>query len=170
MMAIGGNMKTQLISDSLKAALEQQIANERYNATIYLYVAGYFRANGCDNIGKIFIEQHAEEISHSLMIFDLLTDLNIFPDIPEVAGCQMAFDNPMFVADLYLEREIDTTKSLGELRDMAGDEDNVVVEERMREMIKIQQTEYEEATSFNDKINALQDFAHIILWDASLEE
>ena len=81
-------MNNVLISDTLKSAFQEQIAAERYNATVYLYVAGWFRSHGCENIAKFFLKQHDEETAHSLMIFDLLTDLNVFPDIPNVDGCQ----------------------------------------------------------------------------------
>jgi len=44
-----------------------------------------------------------------------------------------------------------------------------VVEERMREMIKIQQQEYAEATEFLDKSNIIgNDWKFVFLWDASL--
>jgi ferritin len=163
-------MNNVLISDNLKSAFEVQISHERYNATVYLYVAGWFRSHGCENLAKFFLKQHEEEISHSLIIFDLLTDLNVFPDIPSVDGCNMEFSDIKTVADLFLQREIETTNSLNALKQLSIDENNPVAEERMRQMLIIQQSEYAEATDFSDKAYAMDDLSDIILWDLSLKD
>ena len=163
-------MNNVLISDNLKSAFQEQIAAERYNATVYLYVAGWFRSHGCENIAKFFLKQHDEETGHSLMIFDLLTDLNVFPDIPNVDGCNMEFPDIKTVADLFLQREVETTASLDSLKQLAEDEHCPVAEERMRQMLIIQQSEYGEATDFMDKAYAMDDWGDIVLWDLSLKD
>jgi ferritin len=157
----------KIISDGLKAALEEQIGNERYNATVYLYTDAYFNSMGCGNIAKFFRKQHDEEIGHSLMIADLLIDLGVFFDIPSVDGCAMPYEDWKFVADLFLSREIETTNSLIALKNMAMEEGCGIVEELMRKMISIQQSEMSESTDFHDKMYALTDWSHVILLDAT---
>ncbi len=157
----------KIISDGLKSALEEQIGHERYNASIYLYTDAYFNSMGCGNIAKFFRKQHDEEIGHSLMIADLLIDLGVFFDVPSIDGCSMPYTDWMFVADLFLQREIETTNSLIALKNMAIEEGCGIVEELMRKMITIQQSEIRESTDFYDKMHNLPDWSHVIILDAT---
>jgi ferritin len=156
-----------LMSDSLRNSICEQIGHERYNANLYLYMAGYLKNKGLDNIAKHFEEQDKEEIGHSLEFFNLLTDLNADVKIPEIDSISMSFPMIIDLAKAYLEREMLTTASINEIKKLAIDEDNPVVEEKMREMITKQQKEYEEATSFLDKATLLPEWWQIALWDAA---
>jgi ferritin len=157
----------KIVSDSLKSATEEQIGKERYNASVYLYSSSYFNNNGCPNIAKFFRKQHDEEISHSLMFADLLDDLGVFFDIVPIDGCNMPYKDWKYVGELFLNAEIETTKSLIALRDMAHDEGCGIIEEKIREMIGIQQSELRESTDFYDKMQNMPDWSHVILLDAS---
>src|SRR5512137_1620514 len=104
-----------LISETLKDALCEQIGHEKYNANLYMYVCGYLRGKGFDNLSKRFLEQHQEETEHSLEFFNLLTDLNAEVHIPEIDAIGLPFGNIVDVATAYLNREILTTTSIQEL-------------------------------------------------------
>jgi ferritin len=158
-----------LMNDSLKDAICEQIGHEKYNANLYLYICGFLKNKGLDNISKHFLEQHEEETGHSLEFFNLLTDLNTDIYIPEIAEIKMPFDSIIGIASAYLDREILTTNSIDEIKRLAIQGNNPVVEEKMREMISKQQKEYEEATSFQD--NALlcgDDWWKVKVWNDSL--
>lgn len=158
-----------LISDDLRKSLLNQLVAEKFNANLYLSICGYLRNKGLDNIAKLFLQQHEEETEHALQIFDLLTDLNADIEIYEIDGINVAFDSLSAIANEYLSREIETTTSLGEIRDLAIAENNYVVEEHLRKMIQQQQHEYAEATSFQDKANLIGgNWGMAMLWDASL--
>jgi len=158
-----------LISDELREALNSQWSEEVYNSHLYLFVYAYLKNKGFDNIASHFKGQHGEEQTHAQMILDLLTDLNADFDSPAIEPCRMSFNSILDVASAYIEREIGTTTSLNEIKQMAIDENNPVIEERMREMIKLQQHEYEEATGFMDKAQILGgDWKATLLWDAAL--
>lgn len=158
-----------LISDSLKDSLVQQIAEEKKNANIYLSIASYLNGKGLSNLAKKFEDQHTEETEHSLILYKLLSDLSIVFIVPEVESYDISgISNIVSLAELYLEREYQTTESLGEIKKQSIDEDNHVVEERIKEMIKLQQNEYEEATTFLDKANLLSEWWQVALWDSSL--
>ncbi len=160
-----------LISDSLKESLVQQIAEEKKNANIYLSIASYLNGKGLSNLAKKFEEQHFEETEHSLILYKLLSDLSIVFVVPQIETYDISsIDNIVSLAELYLEREVLTTESLGEIKKQAMDEDNYVVEERIREMIKLQQSEYAESTEFIDKANLLKEWWQVALWDLSLSE
>jgi len=157
-----------LISDSLKESLISQLAAEKQNANIYLSIASFLNGKGLSNLAKKFEEQHSEETSHSLIIYNLLSDLSIVFNVPEISEFQVSFTNPLSVAELYVAREFETTTSLGEIKNLAMDDGNHVVEERMREMIKLQQNEYEEATSLYDTLELLTEWWQVALYDVSL--
>ena len=154
-------MTNPLISEDLSAALYEQWVHERENAHIYLFIAGDLKNRGFDNLASHFEGQHDEEISHSNMIYSLLTDLNAPVKIMDVSAVSLIIGNILDIAKAYLEREIGTTESLDSIKQKAIEEGSPVVEERMREMIKLQQNEYEEATTFNDKAELKIGRAHV---------
>jgi ferritin len=158
-----------LIDTELMNAIQGQIGHELYNSHIYLYVAGDLKNRGLDNIADIFIEQYKEEQGHAKIFFDLLTDLSIPVIIPSIESCEMLITSISDIAQLYLDREILTTESLDEIKHMAIDNSNPVVEERLRSMILIQQKEYEEATGFMDKSQLFKEWWQVGLWNEALK-
>jgi ferritin len=160
----------KLISDNLNESLCQQLGHEKFNANLYLYVAGYLKNKGLNQLSKIFEEQHDEETKHSLMIYSLLTDLSSPIAIPEINEVNAPINSIMDIADIYLQREIDTTNSLNEIKHLAMDEDNPVVEEYMRKMLVLQQSEYAEATDFMDKAQLTGgNWINVFIWDSGLK-
>jgi len=156
----------QLISNELNSALCEQIGHEKFNSSLYLFIAGFLKNKGFNNLGSHFEEQHEEEFKHSKMIFDLLTDLNSPIRIPEINEVDLSFGTIIDIATAYLDREIATTKSLDEIKKLAIEEECPVVEEYMRKMLVLQQNEYAEATDFQDKANlAGGDWFKVLVWD-----
>jgi ferritin len=141
---------TSQISPALTSAICEQIGHEISNANIYLYLCGYLRNKGLDKKAELFESQHSEEIGHSKEFFSLLTDLNAPVVIPEIDGVNSPIETIMDIAKIYLQREILTTGSINEIKKLAIQEDNSIVEEKMRDMISKQQKEMEEANNFMD--------------------
>jgi ferritin len=160
-------MNHDLIGETLRLAICYQIGHEKYNSNLYMYICGYLRNKGLDNLAKHFEGQHEEEFQHSMEFFNLLTDLNGDVIIPEIDEISMPFSTILEIANAYLEREILTTKSIEEIKRLSIEQGNSVVEEKMREMITKQQKEYEEATSFLDKASILSEWWQVALWDAA---
>jgi ferritin len=161
---------SQLISNELNSALCEQLGHEKYNSSLYLYIAALLKNKGFNNLASHFEEQHEEEFNHSKMIYDLLTDLNTPVYIPEVNQIDMPFETIIDLANAYLNREIETTTSLNEIKKLAVEEDNPVVEEYMRKMLVIQQNEYAEATDFVDKANLTGgNWMNVLVWDVGVK-
>ena len=158
-----------LISDSLKLSLVAQMGHEIYNAHIYLYVAAYLNSKGLSNLAKHFEGQNKEEIEHSLILYNLLTDLGVAFDMPEIPPCNMPFNMMSEISTLYLEREFLTTSNLDDIKKQSILDSNPVVEEKLREMISKQQHEYREATDMFDKASILTEWWQVSLWDMSME-
>jgi ferritin len=157
----------KLIGDTLRNSLIEQIGHEKYNANLYMYICGFLRSKGLDNLSKHFLEQHEEETVHSLEFFNLLTDLNADVTIPEIDGIQLPFENIIDVATAYLNREILTTDSISEILKLSIQDNNPVVEQKCREMITKQQKEYEEATTFLDRATLMPEWWQCVIWDAT---
>lgn len=158
----------KLISDGLASALVFQWAHEVFNSHLYIYIAGFLKNKGLDNLAKIFEGQYNEELSHAKMIFDFMTDLNADFQVPEINRVDVEINSMIDIAHHYLAREIVTTNSLDELKSLA-EEDNPVAEEFLRDMIKLQRHEYEEASSFLDKAEIVgNNWMNALIWDSSL--
>jgi ferritin len=159
-------MTKSLISEDLTSALYEQWVHERENAHIYLFIAGDLKNRGFDHLASHFEGQHEEEIGHSKIIYDLLTDLNTPVKLMGISEVELQINSILDIASAYLEREIGTTESLDSIKLKAIEEANPVIEERMREMIKLQQNEYEEANTFNDHAELCgSDWFKVMLWD-----
>jgi ferritin len=157
---------TKLISDELAASLNGQIAHEKLNANIYLFIAADLKNRGFNNLAKHFEQQHEEETGHALIVYNLLTDLNTPVELQEIDEVTLSINSVTDIANAYIEREVVTTQSLDEIKHQAMDEENPVVEERMREMIKLQQAEYEEAMDWNDHAQICgSDWFKVMVWD-----
>jgi len=148
------------------------MGHENKNAHIYLFLAGYLNSKGMNKIAAFFENQYQEELGHQKMIYSLLVDLDVSPNISEVQETsQMSLglrESIVSIAEKFMEREIITTKNLEEILDLAVDEGNHVVGEFMRGMIEKQQHEYAEATEFMDKAKICGDnWMNVLIWNAS---
>lgn len=162
-----------LISESVRESLITQLGMEKYNANLYLSIASMLKGKGLDNLAKIFESQHDEEEEHAKLIYKLLTDLNESFNLPQIDECNVAINSILDVGELYLSREVETTNSLKEIRIQAADESNggcPVVEVFMIKMLKKQQAELAEATSFRDKSSLFPEWWQVALWDSSMGE
>jgi ferritin len=159
----------KLIDDDLVSSLQIQLAHEKFNANLYLFIGGYLKNMGFNNLAKHFEGQHEEEESHAMMIYNLLTDLNAEVAILEIDNPSFPINTIKDIAIAYLNREIQTTESLDAIKKLAIDNNNPVVEEAMREMIKLQRHEYEEACDFSDKAEIVgSDWKWVMMWDLGL--
>lgn len=156
-----------LISETLRTAIIEQIGHELHNANLYLYICGYLKNKGLDNLAKLFEHQQEEELAHAKEFFNLLTDLNAQVTIPEIDEVKIPISTIVEIGNMYLSREFLTTTSINEIKKLAIEEGNSVVEEKMREMITKQQKEYEEATTFLDMALLVPEWWQVLLWNVS---
>ena len=99
-----------------------------------------------------------------------MTDLNSPVVIPEIDEVFESFPTIIDLANAYLIREVETTDALNKIKKLAISDDNPVVEERIREMLKLQQHEYAEATDYLDKATLTGgDWKFVFLWDLGIK-
>lgn len=162
------------ISEDLHNALLNQWVEEKENSHTYLYIGAYLKNKGLDNMGKFFFDASQEEDEHAQSIVKLLTDLNL-EFVPRTISEQV-FDcsKISLVADKFVQREVQTTQSLQEIKEISINESisgfESVIEEHIRRMISNQQAELEESLSFKDKANLLSEWWQVALWDLEIKE
>jgi ferritin len=155
-----------LLSENLTSALNEQISHEIYNSNLYLFIGGFLKNKGLNHLAKKFEDQNTEELSHSKMIYDFMTDLNAPIIIPEIDGVNFEINSIVDIATRYLAREIVTTTSLNEIKKIAIEEENCVAEEFLRKMIDLQRHEYAESCDFMDKAELVgEDWFKALLLD-----
>lgn len=159
----------ELISQELSSLLVTQMGEEKTNAHIYLYIAGFLRSKGMEKLAEMFEKQYEEENEHFFNIYKFLTDLDIVPAIPSILGVEFPINTIEDVAEKFMSREILTTDNLFEIKQVSSDEQNSIVEEFMRKMIDNQRAEYAEATDFRDKSAVCgSSWMNVLLWNNSL--
>jgi len=158
--------KYKVVSDSLADSLNFQLSKEKFNANLYLFIAGDLINRGFDRLGAFFKSQHEEETQHSLMIFDLLTNLNVPVELLEINEVNFSINFIVDVGDKFVEAEIQTTQSLQEIKKQAEDEDCQMVVTKMLEMIANQIKEMEESFTFKDHADLCgNDWFKVMVWD-----
>ena len=161
---------TSLLNENLIDALCIQLSQEKFNAQLYLYIAGFLRNKGLNNLASHFIHQHDEETDHAKLIFDFLTNMNADVELLEIPAVETSCNNIGDVARVYLEREIQTTDSLNSIKQLAVEQVSPLAEEFMRTMLQKQIAEMDEAYTFADKAELTgNNWAFVLLWDASLK-
>lgn len=160
-----------LISDVVKQMLLEQVGQELYNSNFYMRIAGFLNTKGLKNIARHFEQQIEEEQTHSRIIYKLLTDLGEDVIPPYIEEPDITFSTIGDIANLYLQREVQTTNDLKAIMIEAsqqGDGGCPIVSRVMSDMILLQENELEEATDFFDKSQNLQQWWQVQLWDVSL--
>jgi len=164
-------MAKNLLSQELTDVLNLQIAHEIYNANLYLFIAGYLKNKGLDNLAEKFIGQWKEETEHSKLIFDFLTDMNAKVVMETIDSVDFEISTMSSISSFYLDREVLTTTSLEEIKKMCIEESNGVAEEFLRQMINQQRAELEEASTFYDEMQLIGDaWALVKLYDLGIGE
>lgn len=160
-----------LISENLRNQLVEQWVEEKENSQFYIYIGGWLKNRGYENLAKYFIDASFEEDVHAKKIFDLLTDLSLDFESRQIGSGVFPISSIGDIAEKFLSREIQTTQSLTEIRDLCSEEETAssVVEEMIREMISVQQSELEESTSFMDKTKILTEWWQVMFWDLQLK-
>jgi ferritin len=164
-------IKISMLSEEIVDILCHQISHEIMNAIVYLRMAGFLNSKGLKNIAQMFEKQHDEEMEHSGMVYNFLMDMGVDIIIPPTEGASMQFTNPEDLAILFMNREIFTTQTLAEIRQMAIDAKDVLTEEFSRKMIEKQIKETSEFTGFIDQCNLCgDDWYRVKVWNDSMEK
>jgi bacterioferritin B len=108
-----------LISDKLAKAMSDQVGRELGASNQYVAIAAYFDAESLSELASFFYSQSDEERMHALKFVHYVADAGGKVAIPAVAQPQSAFESAEAAARLSLEWELEVTKQINALMDIA---------------------------------------------------
>ena len=161
------------ISEELMNALLNQWVEEKENSHTYIYIGAYLKNKGLDKIGSHFIDASKEEDEHAQSILNLMTDLNLEFEPRPISNMSFMCSSILDIAEKFVQREVQTTQSLQEIKEIASQDDSfglgAIIEEHIRKMISQQQSEMEESLTFRDKAILFGDWSNVALWDLNFK-
>lgn len=120
-------MDRQLLSDSLKEALNYRIQQEEWSARLYDYMSLWLENKGYFNIAKLYKNYADEERSHSCWAKDFLLSYGITPELRGLPSPVMEFESCTDILEETLTHELAIQKQCEELAINALQEKSIVV-------------------------------------------
>jgi ferritin len=111
-----------MISDSMQAAVNDQINAELYSSYLYLSMAAYFQDIDLPGFANWMRVQTLEEGVHATMFFDFLHDRNGRALLAPIAGPPTEWDSPLAPFQQAYEHETEVTRRINNLVTLALEE------------------------------------------------
>ena len=108
-----------LISDKLAKAMSDQVGRELGASNQYAAIAAYFDSEALNELASFFYRQSDEERMHALKFVHYVADAGGKVLIPAVAAPQSAIDSAETAARLSLDWELEVTRQINGLMDIA---------------------------------------------------
>ena len=118
-----------LISESLNRAMNAQIGSELGASNQYLMIASYFDSETLPELADFFFRQSDEERSHALKFVRYILDAGGKVEIPAIDAAPMIIDSAEAAAKMALDWELEVTKQINNLMDMAIKESDHIAQE-----------------------------------------
>jgi ferritin len=115
-----------LISETIHAAINDQICNELGNSNQYVAIASYFEGEGLFGLAKIFFKQAEEEREHAMKFVKFVLDTGCKVVLKEVPAPRNEFRSAEDAAQLALDSEKRTTDQIYSLVSLATAEKNYI--------------------------------------------
>lgn len=111
-------------SDTLAAALNQQVGNEFGASFQYLQIAAHFHAEHLPELAGFFTTQAAEERAHALKFVDFINDVGAQLAVPAIPAPKTTFADAGEAVQAALDWEIEVTRQINAIMTIAHDEKN----------------------------------------------
>jgi ferritin len=108
-----------LISEKLAKAMSDQVGRELGAANQYTAIAAYFDGEGLPELASFFYRQSDEERLHAMKFVHYIADAGGRVVIPAVPAPQSSIDSAETAARMSLDWELEVTKQINGLMDMA---------------------------------------------------
>lgn len=145
-------MKTNRLSTTLTAALNQQMTKEAHAAQIYLSYAAWADNQGYSGIANFLFRHAAEERNHMMKLFEYILKRGAKV---EVTAIPAPTSDPLSVNNCFekvFEHEVDNTKAIYKLVKMSQVEEDWATWNFLQWFVKEQTEEENLAISLLDKI------------------
>ena len=152
-----------MISKTIEAAINEQIAKEMYSSNLYLSMASYFYTNNFNGFANWMRAQAEEETYHAMRFLDYLVsrggDLKIF----QIDEPKLTWNSPLEVFQAALEHERYVTASIHSLADLSAKEKDYATSIMLQWFITEQVEKEASVEDIVNKLEMVSDFKGAIL-------
>lgn len=113
-----------MLSDTLLAALNEQITKELHSAYVYLGMAAYLEAENLPGMAKWMRVQAQEELGHAMKIFNFVLERGGTVRLGAIESVPTTYDTPAAAFKAALEHERKITASINALYELAQKEND----------------------------------------------
>ncbi|MDH5806703.1 MAG: ferritin [Candidatus Methanomethylicaceae archaeon] len=161
----------KLLSHRIEEYLNKQLNQELKNAYLYLSMAAFFDNLNLKGFSNYFKVQAKEELEHAMKIYEFIYNTEGKVILYDIAKPRDNWNTIIEVIEDFYNAEIENTKRIYELVDIAKEENNKVVESFLKWFIDEQVEEISNASDLLAKIKFIGEQKNaLIMLDSKLSE
>lgn len=141
-----------MISTTMQAAINQQIAHEFYSSYLYLAMSAYFETLSLPGFARWMRLQSDEEREHAMKFYDYLNDRGGAVELGALAQPPGEFQSPLDVFQQALEHERSVTNLIHQLNALALKEDDYATQAQLQWFITEQVEEEKNASQVIEQL------------------
>ena len=142
-----------LISESLNTAMNEQIGSELGASNQYLKIASYFDSETLPELAAFFFRQSDEERLHAMKFVRYILDAGGEVEIPAIDAAPKVIESAEAAAKMALDWELEVTKQINNLMDMAIKEGDHIAQEFLSWFVNEQ---LEEVSTMDSLLNVIR--------------
>lgn len=150
-----------LISKELEAGMNDQIGREFGASLQYVNIAAYFDADSLPQLAAFFYRQAEEEKMHAMKFAHYIVEAGGQVRIPDVEGPKYDFTAAKEAAQAALAWEMEVTKQINALMDLAIEQNDHIAQEFLRWFVSEQ---LEEVSTMNTLLTVIDRAGDNMLW------
>lgn len=145
-------MKTNRLSETLTAALNEQVTKEAHAAQIYLSYAAWTDNNGYSGIANFLFRHAAEERNHMMKLFEYILKRGAKVKVTAIPAPTADPENVNNCFEKVFEHEVSNTTAIYKIVKLSHNEEDWATWSFMQWFVKEQTEEENLAISLLDKI------------------
>lgn len=146
------------ISNKMVEALNTQMTFELQSAYDYMAISAWFKGQNLEGFAS-FMKYHAgEEISHAQKIYDYLYERRAEADFGALPKPEKAFGSPMEAIKAAFDHEVEVTRRIHALVDLARDENDKATENFLQWFVEEQVEEEALVDDLMQRLEMVGDF------------
>jgi ferritin len=159
-----------MLSKTIEAALNTQVATEAASSQAYLAVASWAETQpGLDGVTEFFYKQSDEERVHMLKLIHYINERGGMAIVPALEQPEITYKSLQSVFTRFLKQEVEVSESINQLVGMALDERDFATYNFLQWYVAEQIEEERLARTMNDKLELVgNDKGGIYLFDRDI--
>ncbi len=153
-----------MISKKMQDALNEQIREEMYSSNLYLSMAAWSESHNLKGFSHWMRVQSKEELAHALKLFDYIIERGGRVQIQAVAAPAQEFKSTREVFEKTLDHEVEVTKMVHHLYELALAEKDYATQNLMMWYIAEQVEEEARVTEYVEKLKMIGESTNAIFW------